>query len=239
MKKLDITEYKISDKFGLDIAIVADLHKQSFKEIIRAFNERRPDIIFIPGDLCNIISTEEHDGRYLYQDYNAITFLCYARYVAPVYYVRGNHECQWNMSDFAELIRMGIHVLENSWEEIIPGLAIGGLTSAQAQKTVIPSTDWLKQFEQYKGYKILLSHHPEYYQSHIKSYDIDLIVSGHAHGGHVRIGNHGLYAPGQGFFPKYTSGINDNRLVVSRGICRKPYLIPSFNNPPELVYIKL
>lgn len=242
MRKLDITEYNLGHTFGLDIAVIADLHGEPFEGILKAFNDRRPDIICIPGDLSRIVSTEEHDGKYLYQDYNVITFLCYAISVAPVYYSRGNSECRWNLSDFAELIRMGVHIMENSWEEFCPGLAIGGLSSAQSAENhthSVPKTEWLSQFDQYNGYKILLSHHPEYYKPYIQDHTMDLVISGHAHGGQIRFGNQGLYAPGQGVFPKLTSGMYDQRLIISRGISRKPWYAPSFGNPPELIYITL
>ena len=88
------------------------------------------------------------------------------------------------------------------------------------------------------GYKILLSHHPEYYEPYIKELPIDLVLSGHAHGGQCRIFGQGLIAPGQGFFPKYTSGIYDERLIVSRGIGNQ-FIVPRVNNPREIIVIKI
>jgi len=242
MRGLDVTTYELGTSFGLNIAVVADLHSLPFERIMQAFTVNRPDIICIPGDLSRFISTEEHDGKYYYPNYHVMTFLCYAMSLAPVYYSRGNLEHAWNLSDFAELIRMGVHIMENRWEEVCPGLAIGGLASAWTQEErerAVPQTEWLRQFEKYDGYKILLSHHPEYYRPYIQARDIDLVISGHAHGGQIRIGNRGVYAPGQGFLPELTSGIHDDRLVISRGISRRPRIIPPIGNRPELLYIKL
>ncbi len=100
-----------------------------------------------------------------------------------------------------------------------------------------PHIEWLRAFEQQTGYKILLCHHPEYYQNYLKSLDINLICSGHAHGGQWRIFNHGIWAPGQGICPKYTSGVHDGKLVISRGLSN-PSVIPRLWNPPEIVYIE-
>jgi len=86
--------------------------------------------------------------------------------------------------------------------------------------------------------KILLSHHPEYYAQYIKATKIDLTVSGHAHGGQWRFFGQGIFAPGQGFFPKYTAGVHDDRLIISRGL-GNPHPIPRFNNPPELVIVEI
>lgn len=242
MKELDITEYSIIDRFHLTLAVVADLHGDPFDRIQDAFTTRPPDVICIPGDLCPFITAGHNEDKFRHQNNHAMAFLRYAVTVAPVYYSRGNNEKGWQITAFSELIRLGVHVLENTWEEIIPGLAIGGLASGFAPRFRLPSppkTEWLSEYETYNGYKILLSHHPEYYKPYIQKRDINLVISGHAHGGQIRVKNQGFFAPGQGFFPKLTSGLYDHRMIISRGISRKPWIAPSFGNPPELVYIKL
>lgn len=84
-----------------------------------------------------------------------------------------------------------------------------------------------------------MCHHPEYYPKYVKTLDIDLTVSGHAHGGQVRIGRQGLYAPGQGLLPRLTGGFyDDGRLLVSRGLTNSTWA-PRLNNPCELVLIQL
>lgn len=91
------------------------------------------------------------------------------------------------------------------------------------------------------GYNLLLSHRPELFETY-KDSGIDLVLTGHAHGGQFRlpfIG--GLIAPNQGFFPKYDSGLyTDGRtnMVVSRGLGNS--IIPlRFNNRPEIVIVEL
>ncbi len=106
-------------------------------------------------------------------------------------------------------------------------------------------SDWIGSFESEKGYKILLSHHPEYWcmrEPMLRDRKIDLVLSGHAHGGQWRIFGHGIYAPGQGLFPKYTDGIhmgNYGEMIVSRGIYNPYSLIPRIGNPCELLYLNI
>ena len=105
--------------------------------------------------------------------------------------------------------------------------------------------NWLSVFEQQDGYKILLNHHPEYWslrEPYLSERKIDLVLSGHAHGGQIRFFNKGLYAPGQGFFPKYTKGVftgKNGRLVVSTGLCNTSGIFPRILNPTEIVYVNI
>lgn len=96
----------------------------------------------------------------------------------------------------------------------------------------------LRRFAALDGYKILICHHPEYYERYVKPLPIDLMLCGHAHGGQVRIFGRGIFSPGQGFFPKYTSGIYDGRLAVSRGLANHSAL-PRVFNDTEVVFLNL
>jgi predicted MPP superfamily phosphohydrolase len=95
----------------------------------------------------------------------------------------------------------------------------------------------MEDFASLPGYKLLMSHHPEYYARYLRPYDIDLIVSGHAHGGQWRIFGRGVYAPDQGLFPAYTSGLHEGRLIISRGVANSVPLVPRFFNPCEVVTV--
>lgn len=89
------------------------------------------------------------------------------------------------------------------------------------------------------GFRLLMCHHPEYYPTYIQDRGIDLTVSGHAHGGQVRLFGKAVYAPGQGIFPKLTDGFYDDRhLLVSRGLSN-PAKAPRLWNPCELVLLHL
>ena len=105
-------------------------------------------------------------------------------------------------------------------------------------------SSWLDGFEKEDGYKILLCHHPEYWclrEPMLRDRKIDLVLSGHAHGGQWRFWGRGVFAPGQGLFPEYTSGIHygqDCRMIISRGLSNPYRFIPRFGNPCEVVYVK-
>ena len=154
----------------------------------------------------------------------------------------------------------GVVVLDNEWITAREaGVLIGGLTSGYVmrQRKMFLSTDrkshdygsadhdvdtsWLSDFAAQPGFKILLSHHPEYYPFIPNA--ISLIAAGHAHGGQWRFYDpfkriwRGVLAPGQGWFPKWTRGVYDRRLVVSAGLCNTTR-IPRINNPTEIVYIE-
>ena len=106
------------------------------------------------------------------------------------------------------------------------------------EKTPPPNLRWLARFSSLPGFKLLLCHHPEYYPDYIKPLPVDVILAGHAHGGQWRFFGHGIFSPGQGPFPALTSGVTDNRLVISRGLANNAG-IPRLFNPPELVIVRL
>jgi predicted MPP superfamily phosphohydrolase len=99
----------------------------------------------------------------------------------------------------------------------------------------------LNSLSSFEGYNILLSHRPEEFDIYANS-KYDLVLTGHAHGGQVRIPFiGGLVAPNQGLFPEYDSGIftsNNTTMVVSRGIGNSIIKL-RVNNRPEIVLIEL
>jgi len=103
---------------------------------------------------------------------------------------------------------------------------------------------WLDDFEQADGYRILMCHHPEYWclrEPMLRDRKIDLVLSGHAHGGQWRFMGHGILAPGQGLLPKYTGGIYDGQygsMIVSRGLSNPYRFVPRWGNPCEIVYVE-
>lgn len=92
-------------------------------------------------------------------------------------------------------------------------------------------------------YAVLLAHRPELMAEYAAT-GFDLVVSGHAHGGQVRLPGllNGLYAPDQGFLPAYAGGayrVGDTTLIVSRGLARESTRLPRVFNRPELVIVTL
>lgn len=91
------------------------------------------------------------------------------------------------------------------------------------------------------AFKVLLSHRPEVFETYVEK-DIDLVLTGHAHGGQIRlpfIG--GLFAPTQGFMPTYTAGIyeqQDTEMIVNRGLGNSLFPYRIFNLP-EIYVVEL
>jgi len=241
VRKGSVTRYSIDKGMNMTAAIVADIHKADCSWVSDLIEEEKPDMVLAPGDFGGShICGEGRIEKVFPEPESVLEFLERARKVAPVFVSRGNNDFCWDGWDFAKLAQMGITVLENSWVEF-QGMHIGGLVPpmSKAERTIgIPDRKWIEEFSNLEGVKLLLCHQPEFYERYIKDLDVDIIVSGHAHGGQIRIGDRGLYARGQGWFPKYTSGVFDDRLVISRGIGNNA-LIPRVNNRPELVLLRI
>ncbi len=170
------------------------------------------------------------------QSENAYVFLRKAGKIAPVYYSVGNHEWYFVDKDYKVFAENDITLLDNQEIEFAApngSVLIGGLSTRY-------DLDWLKSFSEKSGYRILLCHHPEYYSRYIKGTSLDtfdLILSGHVHGGQWRIFGKGVFAPGQGFFPEYSYGMYDGKLIVSAGAANTVG-IPRFGNPCEVVMVE-
>ena len=247
-----ITRYKVQAplKASLKAAVVADLHGKYNIELIEALKTEQPDIIVCPGDLCTIgeyddrlVDPERREKRLKTQD-GALEFLREAVKIAPVYGSRGNHE--WGLDDvFREAVKStGAVLLENEWVKY-GEIFIGGQNSAKVgaeykdgklitEDRKEPDIEWLKS-ERPDGWRLLLNHHPEYIDL-IEPY-ADLIVSGHTHGSQAVVFGRGLFAPGQGWFPKYTKG-QYGKMIVSAGLTNTTW-VPRINNPCELVIVEM
>lgn len=240
MKKLKIprlTEYniKVTEVSPKRFVFISDLHdfpNESIIEIIKGINA---DAILVPGDFIH--------NTNLYK--RGIEFLRTAAAIAPTYFTLGNHEMKFG-GDIVSLVKDTGAIFLDDNSVIIDGINLGGLTSGYKKgvkqkrlgKTPAPNLEWLKKYSEEEGFKLLLSHHPEYYDPYIKDLPIDIILSGHAHGGQIRLFGQGIIAPGQGFFPKYTHGIYDDRLIVSSGVGNQ-FIVPRINNPGEIIVINI
>lgn len=228
-----INSAKIS---ALKIALVSDVHDRDFGAVQSSLSEEEPDIIALAGDITN----KRMSGNFAAEK----VFRSCAE-IAPSFFCPGNHEYAFAASDRKACEEAGVCFLDDEFVSR-EGVFIGGLRSGcrgekcrRSSVSPEPRTEWLTAFDRQNGFKILLSHHPEYYTRYIRHLDIDLILSGHAHGGQIRLFNRGLFSPNQGFFPEYTKGVYDGRLVVGTGLSNTAGIIPRFNNPAELVMIKI
>ena len=239
---------ELSDAFdGYRIAQVSDLHNAEFgagnQRLLEMLREAEPDMIAITGDLIDSRRTDLAV---------ALAFAKEAVQIAPCYYVSGNHEAR--VSEYQELkdglAAAGVTVLDDAQVKI--GVSGESITVIGVNDPSF-SADYLsgdaavidqklsELVAEDPGFTLLLSHRPELFDTYV-DHDIDLVLSGHAHGGQFRlplIG--GLVAPNQGLFPKYDAGLyseGNTNMIVSRGIGNS--IIPvRFNNRPEVVLIEL
>ena len=246
---MKITHYSIPCKKAgspFKIALASDLHDNPYQRVLDALKREAPDMILIPGDLTD----DEHinDGAS-----DALEFLTACAKLAPTFYSPGNHEvkCYHRGNHFAHptpvpipkqyrdaVYATGAVFLENEYIQA-DGITVCALGSGLNGKINRPDPTALNQFANLSndGLKLLLCHHPEYIPT-VSQLGMDLVVCGHAHGGQWRIFGRGVYAPGQGLFPKYTSGVHQGNCVISRGLGDHTS-IPRIFNDNELVMITL
>lgn len=252
-KKIVINEYDVGQgNRVLRAAIAADLHNSSYDDILPLISDANPDVVFLPGDTCGSLTdctqpAGELTARYVEEaTYNDVgfDFMQKVSSVAPVYFSVGNHEVSVSDANRGRIMSAGVTLLDNSYVRLgqfwLGGLSTGGAHGLW-HKSNPPDVTWLETFAALNGPKILLCHHPEYWERYIIGKDIFLTVAGHAHGGQWRAFGRGLLAPGQGLFPRYTSGVHqrgEQYMVVSRGL-RKECGVPRINNPPEVVIINI
>ena len=210
------------------LAVASDIHSVPYKDVLDVFSEC--DAVLVPGDLVD---------RHRRDNSNALQFLREVPAVAPVFYSFGNHEIKYRQAEsYLKIVQKSRVTLLLDKSCMFRGIRIGGLTSRRKGP---PDTAFLNEFEQEKGFRLLLCHHPEVYRDYVRGRNIDFTVCGHAHGGQIQLFGLGLYSPGQGIFPKLTHGLYDGgKMMVSRGMTNgaKPR-IPRINNPCELVILEL
>ena len=230
---------------GFKIAHVSDLHNAVFgrknERLLSLIRAAEPDIIAITGDLI--------DSRHTDID-SALAFVEAAAEIAPVYYVTGNHESRLDFDEIEpRLIAAGARVLRNEAEDIGRGgerIRLAGIddpsfirTGGTAEERAAAE---LEQLGDGGGtFTVLLAHRPELVEVYAE-YGAGLVLSGHAHGGQVRLPLlGGLYAPGQGLLPEYDSGLcslGETQMVVSRGLGNSVAPL-RVNNRTELVIVTL
>lgn len=225
---------KVSKK--VRIVQISDLHSCSYgkdmKNLINAVDAAEPDIIVLTGDIFD----NRTDNK------NSDTLLKAIAQKYPCYYVSGNHEYWGNMWDTLSrrAESLGVTVLQGENVDI-DGITICG---ASAKSDIDDSVKVCADNADADSFNVLLAHFPEkidFYRSFGK---FDLVLSGHAHGGQWRLPPfiNGLYAPGQGLFPKYAGGrydFDDTTFIVSRGLSRTMEHFPRIFNNPELVVIDI
>ncbi len=236
VRNVDIELERLPAAFdGFTILQVSDLHNRAYgrdgKALLRVIESLSFDIAAITGDLLD--RNLPNRRRNAYDCVETLTAK------APAYFVQGNHE--WEIGNWettkAELAARGVCVLDGVGICLQRGTSRINLcgireeTEAEEIKTLISRSPFV----------ILLAHHPERFEEYVDA-GADLVLSGHAHGGQVRLFDRGLYSPDQGILPRYTSGVyvcGRTKLYVSRGAGNHSFLPPRIFNRPEIDLITL
>lgn len=258
---LEAEEYTISsDRINSEVklALISDLHDHTFgeknEELVQMLKEQKPDLILMAGDMINDISKDSHV---------AVELIEQVKDIAPVYYSLGNQEEDYigrGTSDLLnELKDAGAIVLDESYQDIqVNGNAIrlGGMydyafaldgNNTTTKESMRPSLyQFLTDFQDTDSYRLMMAHRPDsfIFGDAAKTWEIDLVVSGHNHGGQVILPFlGGIYGGDQGWFPKYVDGVHHfkkvKNMVITRGLGSGEEKLPRFNNKPEVVMIYL
>lgn len=243
-KHLETTHYTYkaeqlgADLEGYRIVQISDLHNAKFgknnQKLVDRIRECAPDMIVLTGDLV--------DSNHTNVD-RAVQFVDEIVKICPVYYVTGNHEYWLEKSEYDELmdglIGAGMVILDDQVVEISRGDAKFRLVGLDDKSLADGTLEALLSDE--KELTVVLAHEPQYFARYAGT-GVDLVLSGHAHGGQFRlpfVG--GIVAPDQGFLPEYTAGeyyMNGTEMIVSRGLGNSVIPVRLFNYP-EIVCVEL
>ncbi|MBE6869986.1 MAG: metallophosphoesterase [Ruminococcus albus] len=243
-KYLTVDEYtftsakvsKSADDFR--IVQVSDLHNAKFgknnSRLISKIKDQSPDIIVITGDIV--------DSNHTNID-TATDFCKESAKIAPCYYITGNHEMWLDKSEtdtlYSDMTFAGVTILDSTTITLENGIYLTGLGDDHLYDGTLAK---LSESVPDDALHIVLAHEPQYLEEEYTLSSPDLIITGHAHGGQVRlpfIG--GIVAPDQGFFPKYTAGeykSGDTTMYVSRGLGNSVIPLRLFNTP-EINLLKI
>ncbi len=249
-----------SDKISKPVKFVllTDLHDKEYGEensrLLKAIEEERPDAVLVAGDM--VTARPEKEGHY--KDISLRLMQKLTRQY-PVYYGLGNHEAKmgWNKKLFGnqyecfmeELTAAGVRILQNEYETMsglpirIYGLDMAQIYYKRSKQTPMNSTYLQEQLgsaeETY--YNILLAHNPAYFEQYAQ-WKPDLVLSGHVHGGLVRLPFlGGVISPSLQIFPKYDGGRfikGKVTMILSRGLGFHSVEFRMWN-PGELVVIEV
>ena len=247
--RIEVTEYTYETSSapfsfnGFRIVQISDVHNKIFGDqnepLLDAVRALEPDIIVITGDLIDASTHTDVDAALLLAEQ--------LPKLAPTYYVFGNHEHLLDKSvtePFLEQIKAyGVRFLNNETVQI--SSATGQTFSLIGMDDYSLQANILKTIvaEAPDDFCVMLAHEPHFLHDYYAESGVDLVLSGHAHGGQFRIPftHIGLFTPDEGFFPKYTEGIHtdaDTTMIISRGLGNSAFPFRLFNHP-EVVGITL
>ncbi len=251
-KYISVTRYEYKNpRITEDFRVVhlTDLHNYQFgtknRRLVEKVREETPDLIFLTGDMLNEDETRTDICIDLVEKLVKI---------APVYVSLGNHEIEYmnrvgNNNLISEIEQAGAVVLNEQYIDMeINGVParLGGVYGyvLAPDETKNSEQVFMEEFQDTDRFKILLSHVPEglLLWKSMEYWDVDLVFSGHVHGGQVRlpfVG--GLYDPEEGYFPTYTKGMfkcGNGTMILSAGLGSSRGRL-RINNFPEMVVCEI
>ncbi len=249
---LEAKNYNLTNssvKKNIKIVLISDQHNHQFgkddNRLVEKISEQKPDIIAVCGDMV----TDSYANDDVMK--NLLTKLVN---IAPTYCCLGNHERNLlNQLDIKDDITgTGAVLLDNEsviFEKDNEKFLIGGLSDYPYYEfndgnENTPEKVFWKNFCNLSNeyYSILLNHEPEYISNILNDSNIDLVFCGHTHGGLVRIPFvGGMYAPNQGWFPKYDKGefdFENTKMIITAGLGNSNFL-PRINNCAEICVINI
>ena len=246
-QRLIVRTYTVeSDKVETPIrlAVLTDYHGCDYglngAELVKQTEVLAPDAILLVGDMFSAD-----------QDCNdELAFFALLKEIAPTFYVTGNHE-YWEQDMPALMVAIaatGVTVLDQNCVELTVNDQLINICGIPDPYSYVDTETALRRAAGAvgrSGFTILMAHRPEVIDKYAADGRFDLVVSGHAHGGQVRIPLlvNGLCAPNQGWFPKYAGGryeVYGTMLIVSRGLSTQRQMgVPRIFNRPELVLVEV
>ncbi len=243
LRTYTVTSPKLTAEVRL--AVVTDFHSSDNADDVAAMTAScAPDAVLMVGDMFDDDTQNRPTERTL-----SLMRQLSAQY--PCYYVSGNHEAWTGEMDalYQQTEEAGVTVLRMSSGVLtVRGqrIALCGIPDPY-EMVFSGAPDTEEQLRQAledvdsADFTVLLAHRPELLAKYAQ-FPLDLVVSGHAHGGQVRIPGvlNGLYAPNQGWFPKLAGGAytqDGTTLIVSRGLAVRTRL-PRIFNRPEVVLVR-
>ena len=224
-------DYRYNGNKDYTIVHISDLHNKDFgNRLINKIKKQNPNIIVITGD---IIDSKKKNLSIAYK------FAKECTNITTTYFVSGNHDVY---NEYIEIIttleNYGVIVLEDKNILLDENINLIGMKDIYG-RDIESFSNQLNNLVDNKRFNLLLSHRPELIDIYIEN-NIDLVFSGHTHGGQWRIPfiNKGIIAPNQGFFPKYSEGMivkNNTTMIVSRGLGNSIIPLRIFNQPELII----
>lgn len=237
------------------LVVLSDLHGHEFgkqnERLIGKVRSQQPDLVLLDGDFLNEDSESSDDLCRLIEALSEF---------APVYFSFGNHEEQYmkvREEDLEQKLEAaGAEVLEKEYVDLdINGsrLRLGGMyeyafgLNGENDASAVPirTGEFLRDFQNTDRVRVMMAHRPDsfIFGDAASYWDIDLVVSGHDHGGQVNVPFYGgLYGGDQGWFPKYVHGMHQKdalQIFITSGLGSNHQKLPRFHNLPEIAVVTI